>query len=541
MFLKNNCTVRSFIASSAIGLVVAFAGTSFAAPDIVAYIPAQNLPSANDENLGEVPSNSSLFTWHQTDSRERSYLALLETKASHEAGQTLRPALSWETGKGKSYLIPALEIPGFIVLLNAFDRLAFPHKIKEGRRAYNTTPSTIWEHLHRQNWHFDRDSFEVNQLGHPYQGATMYGLARSSGLGFWESALYSNAGSFLWEMAGETTRPSVNDQITTGNAGALFGEALFRMANLVLEDGGGRPDGWHELAAAAISPPTGFNRLVFGDRLKSVYPSHKPATFWRFMLGSSRQTSSRNLTTAEDHDTNAVADFSMAYGLPGKQGYTYHRPLDYFNFDLETRARARNFLEAVTLRGLLIGTDYQVWNDYRGVWGLYGSYDYISPRLFRVSSTALSLGSTGQYWMAPGVALQGSLLGGFGFGAAGADTESIDGRGFHYGGTPQGLLALGLIFGDRVMLDVTGRSYYVSKWIPDQTPGPELVLRGNAGITVRIAGNHAVSISYAHSIRETYYHNFANQYHTEGTVNIFYTYLSNRNFGAVEWRNTAER
>jgi len=34
--------------------------------------------------------------------------------------------LSWETGTGKSYLIPALEIPAFILLLNGYDRLAYP-------------------------------------------------------------------------------------------------------------------------------------------------------------------------------------------------------------------------------------------------------------------------------------------------------------------------------------------------------------------------------------------------------------------------------
>ena len=34
-------------------------------------------------------------------------------------------ALSWETGAGKSYLIPALEIPAFILLLNGYDRLAY--------------------------------------------------------------------------------------------------------------------------------------------------------------------------------------------------------------------------------------------------------------------------------------------------------------------------------------------------------------------------------------------------------------------------------
>jgi hypothetical protein len=34
-------------------------------------------------------------------------------------------------------------------------------------------------------------------------------------------------------MAGETDPPSINDMITTGQAGSLLGEALYRMADLV--------------------------------------------------------------------------------------------------------------------------------------------------------------------------------------------------------------------------------------------------------------------------------------------------------------------
>ena len=37
-------------------------------------------------------------------------------------------------------------------------------------------------------------------------------------------------------MAGETDPPSINDMITTGQAGSLLGEALYRMADLVLKD-----------------------------------------------------------------------------------------------------------------------------------------------------------------------------------------------------------------------------------------------------------------------------------------------------------------
>ena len=56
-----------------------------------------------------------------------------------------KPGLSWETGAGKSYIIPALEIPGFILVLNAFDRLVFRNYKQEGKRVYSSTPSTAWD------------------------------------------------------------------------------------------------------------------------------------------------------------------------------------------------------------------------------------------------------------------------------------------------------------------------------------------------------------------------------------------------------------
>ena len=120
-----------------------------------------------------------------------------------------------------------------------------------------------------------------------------------------------------------------------------------------------------------------------------------------------------------------------------------------------------NPLEDVMIRGLLFGKKYEAGDSYRGIWGLYGGYDYISPQIFRVSSTAASLGTTFQWWLAKAVALQGSALGGIGYGAAGNIAGSGE-RDYHYGIDPQGLLALRLIFGDRAMLDLTGRGYYIS-------------------------------------------------------------------------------
>ncbi|MBJ6752628.1 DUF3943 domain-containing protein [Geomonas anaerohicana] len=487
---------------------------------------------------------ASLYSWKNHRSRTVYDVAQADTVPLLYTAAAPQRSLSWETGEGKSYLIPAVEIPAFIVLLNAFDRVYFhDKKTEEGKRTYATNPSTFWHQLTHQDWTFDQDTFKVNQFGHPYEGATMYGLARSAGLNFWQSLAYSNAGSFLWEMGGENSRPSTNDLITTGNAGALLGEALFRMADLVLEEGGSNPPLGHRLAAAAISPPTAVNRLLFGKRFDTVFPNHSPATLWLCRGGFSLDVHSKNLSTPvkePSKESIGVIEFSMAYGLPGKPGYGYKRPLDYFNFEISTRARQHNLVDTLTIRGLLKGTTYEMGRDYRGIWGLYGSYDYISPYLFRVSSTALSLGTTGQYWIGPGVAAQGSLLGGVGFGATGLESDVVEERGYHYGVTPQVLLAMNVLFGERAMVDLTGRWYYVSSIGPDHD-GSESVFRGRGALTVRVHGSHAIGIQYSESIRNTNYANIPTKYRAEGTISLVYTFVSDRAFGAVEWRESAER
>ena len=78
-----------------------------------------------------------------------------------------------------------------------------------------------------------------------------------------------------------------------------------------------------------------------------------------------------------------LADFSLDYGLPGKPGYAYRRPFDYFAFQIT--ASSANVVENVLLRGLLLGDEYQAGRSYRGVWGLYGSYDYIDHARVRES------------------------------------------------------------------------------------------------------------------------------------------------------------
>ncbi len=248
-----------------------------------------------------------------------------------------KTVLSWETGAGRSYVIPALEVVGYLFLLNWYDR-----NYLDDKQVYRTDGNTFWKHLTDSKWVIDDDQFEINQFLHPYGGTVYYGLARSAGLNFWESFLYTAAGSFLWELGGETGPPSINDQITTTFGGTFLGEPLFRMASLLLEGGGGKPGFWRELGAAVISPPTGFNRLVFGKRFDAVFPSHDPAIFTRFQVGGTLTSLFNTQIFSKDIKHNGViADFSLAYGLPGKPGYTLHAAFRLFRFPIHRRHRQR--------------------------------------------------------------------------------------------------------------------------------------------------------------------------------------------------------
>ncbi len=447
-------------------------------------------------------------------------------------------AMSWETGAGKSYLIPALEIPAFLLLLNGYNRLIGDPNLEEnGEKVYNTNLSNFKDHVVDGPWGIDTDAFNINQFAHPYQGSMYHGFARSAGLNYWESLLYTNMGSFLWETGGETTSPSINDQFASGIGGSFFGEVLFRMASLVLEGDGGKPGFWQELGAAIISPPTGINRLAFGNRFKPIFPSHNPATFSRVQLGASLKADENDKSSASDDTirTEATASFTLAYGLPGKPGYSYTRPFDYFHFEFITLGNTGNPFDDIMIRGLLLGTDYKAGDSYRGIWGLYGGYDYISPHIFRVSSTSLSLGTTYQWWLSRAVALQGSVLGGVGYAAAGNVTQ-VGERDYHYGVAPQGLIGLRLILADRAMFDFTGRAYSLTGMGGDDPGGRESIERLNMGFTVRIYGRHAIGLNYIASVRDAQYPDRADSHQSAGTVSIVYTLLGKARFGAVEWR-----
>jgi hypothetical protein len=230
----------------------------------------------------------------------------------------------------------------------------------------------------------------------------------------------------------------------------------------------------------------------------------------------------------------AVADFSVEYGMPGKAGYAYHRPFDYF--DLQFTSSTGSRFENIFTRGLLAGHAYGEGSDRsRGVWGLYGSYDYVAPQIFRVSSVALSAGTTVQRKVGESAAIQSTVLAGLGYGASGGFV-SPDSTDYHYGLTPQVLGAVRLIPHGPVAVDVTFRDYYVSRYASSGS-GSENIARADALLSFRVASHHAVSVRYIWSRRTTYGGDPAtgDVLQSRGSIGLFYTYLGTERFGAVDF------
>jgi Domain of unknown function (DUF3943) len=450
----------------------------------------------------------------------------------------LQPLPGWGVGKGRSWWVPVADIIGFDFLLNQFDR-----NFVEPKEDFRSDWDSIEQNA-TGSWVYDHDTFDINQFGHPYQGSMYHTFARSAGLGYWPSLGYTFAGSAFWEVAGETTPPSINDQLTTGIGGTFLGEPLFRMASLLLESTPGQSKAGRTFAASLVSPATGFNRMAYGRRFDGVFRSHDPAVHTKANFGANTWAEIRSDAGAFDttvppsyEQGQPVIDFTMVYGLPGKPDYAYERPFDYFNFQLT--AATGNVLENLITRGLLVGA--KVGDDgehYRGIWGLYGSYDYIAPQIFRVSNTALNVGTTGQWWISKNVALQNEFMAGLGYGSGGTSNRSPD---YHYGMTPQGLVGLRLIMADVAALEVTARDYYITDRGSDTVAGSENLARADVSLTVRVKDLHGITVRYVMSDRNAQYDDLADIHQRVAAINIGYTYLGHKWFGAVDWRPRPEQ
>jgi hypothetical protein len=238
-----------------------------------------------------------------------------------------------------------------------------------GQVTARITPKTWWDNM-SHGWVWDLDDFEVNQVGHPYQGNNYFTSGRANGLSFYESAALAAFGSGTWEYFGETNLPSVNDFINTTLGGIAFGEMFHRAAWLVRDTRlTGRPRLWREIGATALDPLTGYNRFRTGDAKRvTVKPADMvPSSVAGFASAGVLWQGSQ--TRAVDSAGKPFFEVDLLYGDP-RAGHS-RTPYDAFSVRLRFGG-GKGFSEA-RVRGRLLG---QPLGGGKAQFSVGQSYDY---------------------------------------------------------------------------------------------------------------------------------------------------------------------
>jgi hypothetical protein len=353
-----------------------------------------------------------------------------------------------------------------------------------------------------------------------------HAIARSSGLNYWQSAAYTFAGSALWEIAGETTPPSTNDQIASGIAGSFLGEPLYRISHVILVKGGENPGFLRALAATLVSPPTGVNRALFGDRFDAGVPGEMPFADLRIEIGTTATRRSGTSSATKLQFTDPFIGFLVDAGFP--EPARDSRLSAFESFRLEGIASAGGF-QSLATRGLLAGAHYGAGVRGRGAWGVYGGYEYFAPEIFRVSSTNASFGTTAQSHMGA-LTLQGTALVGIGYTAA-QSIQHVDDRTYHYGLAPQANVAVRVTGGRRASFDAGARGYVVSDLGGLGTGERDVILRADAALAVRAVGKHGFAVRSVWAERQVTLPGLPRVTQKEATFGIFYTFLGTGGFG----------
>ncbi|MEW6433365.1 MAG: DUF3943 domain-containing protein [Myxococcota bacterium] len=436
------------------------------------------------------------------------------------------------------YLIPALESEalhlGFLAFSNLVTRQSFAL----------VSFDSIKSHFDgRRPWTFDVDYFITNQFGHPYQGALAFTAARSAGVPFWLACLYPLLASMTWELFYEVDAPSVNDQITTTFGGIFLGEVLHRAALLVLTDTAGRAPSWgRKVGAFLLSPMGTVNRWMSNDELWAGDVDDHPPYFAQLAAGANLGAALRDPVTRRPYMTaNAQLNLQgrLTYGIPGDPDFRYRHPFSHFDLDFNLSLGGGEGASSGSYfsRGLLLGTHFgNVRTAVRGLWGLFGQYDYSGASLVRVSTVGVGIGASLQARLSENNFLQATgLFGGVPFATAGSlglDEELY--RDYHIGPGAQAALELRLINRNVGWLRIVARNWFV---VGAYTPpsGWESITYLTIGPMVRLLGPVGLGADVVLALRRSEFQDHTFDRSVTGyTARVTLAWLSDWNFGVVD-------
>jgi hypothetical protein len=250
---------------------------------------------------------------------------------------------------------------------------------------FNQISPRSFHHNFEHGWTYDDNAFKTNQLIHPWNGSAYFNAARSNGLGFWGSSLFSLAGAFIWECCGETHPASWNDMVSTGIGGVARGEWAYRISSLILDNTkSGKGRAGQEVAAFLFNPVRGFNRVVSG-RAGRVQGNPADPYDWRppdvgIQVSAGARVIGEGESISENTKYYGFLEGSLQFGSPFFN--ERRRPFDRFDTRLQL-----NFGDKTAVGALIIRGDLASWvlgdkENPRHVLSIIQDFDYIDNEAY---------------------------------------------------------------------------------------------------------------------------------------------------------------
>lgn len=212
------------------------------------------------------------------------------------------------------------------------------------------------DHQRISAWDWDDNQFTTNQIDHPYHGQLYFNAFRSNGYNFYQSGAATVLGSYMWETAGETQHPSINDLVNTTFGGIILGEMTHRVSRNILARGKYGNRIGNEIVALIVNPVNGLNRLLDGkwgkvDDYNSVDSS---------VISAEVDAGVRRYDAKEgDFLTKGKNTFYARLRFKYSNGaHNYKRPFDQFYVNFEVGDGDSTFINAVNVHALLYGAEF---------------------------------------------------------------------------------------------------------------------------------------------------------------------------------------